>query len=164
MRRFFLCFGMFCSFLSVHSQNIQACVEVNAINTEIIKYVTQHLNKKVGRGECWDLAAEALDKSGAVWDHAYNYGKKINYRAGDCVTPGDILQFKNVTIKYQKGQQLMTETYQQHTAIVYQVKSDGSLVIAQQNTSDHGRKVSLDVLHLQQIKSGEVSIFRPHQQ
>ncbi|MFZ1333710.1 MAG: hypothetical protein WAR83_16070, partial [Flavobacteriales bacterium] len=38
------------------------------LNQHIVAYALGQEGKKVGRGECWDLAAEALNSGGATWD------------------------------------------------------------------------------------------------
>src|SRR5258706_3314819 len=60
------------------------------LNQQILDFVNAHLKKKVGRGECWDLAAEALNQAGAKWNHKYNYGKHIDPDS-TTVFPGDII-------------------------------------------------------------------------
>ena len=64
------------------------CDSVPELNKKIIAFVKTKLNKKVGRGECWDLAAEALNSTQAKWDGNYVFGKEVNYKK-DCVYPGD---------------------------------------------------------------------------
>lgn len=161
MQRFFSFFLLIVFASALKSQVIQPCEFTPLVNQEVLNFVKLHLNKKVGRGECWDLAAEALDKSGADWDHAFSFGKKINYRANECLSPGDIIQFKNVKLSYKQNNSVYSEAYKKHTAIIYEIKADGSLIIAQQNTSDHGRKVSLDPFDLKNLQSGTVEFFRP---
>jgi hypothetical protein len=34
------------------------------LNRSILTFVEEHLDQKVGSGECWDLVAVALDKAG----------------------------------------------------------------------------------------------------
>jgi len=118
------------------------------------------MGKKIGRGECWDLAAEALYNAGASWDGQFGFGKKID-PLKDCVYPGDVIQFKNVRVKYQKGNTFYVEEMDQHTAVVYQVKEKGNFVVAEQNTSRLGRKVGLNDFALENLAKGKVQFFRP---
>ena len=62
------------------------------LNKEIIEFTTSKIGKKVGSGECWDLAAEALDYAGAKWKRSYVYGRKVDL-SEEKVLPGDIIQF-----------------------------------------------------------------------
>jgi hypothetical protein len=118
------------------------------------------MNKKVGAGECWDLAAQALNSVNANWDKNFGFGKEIDVKK-DCVFPGDIIQFTNVKIEYSEGNTTFNEEMAQHTAIIYKVKATGDFVMADQNTTKNGRKVGLSPLNLKNIKKGKFQIFRP---
>lgn len=136
------------------------CDSIPVMNQEIIEYTKTKVNKKVDRGECWDLAAQALRNSNAQWNGEYVFGKEINYKK-ECVFPGDIMQFEEVEIEYTKGNTTYSESMPHHTAIIYQVKSEGVFVLAHQNTGFSGRKVGLSDLDLKTIISGSYIIFRP---
>jgi hypothetical protein len=71
------------------------------INQKIVTWVHGHLGKKVGKGECWDLAESALRHAGAQTsndlgplgdDTDYIWGDPINIKD---VIPDDILQFRD---------------------------------------------------------------------
>ena len=130
------------------------------LNKEIIKYVNTVKGKKVDRGECWDLANQALILIGADWDRQYVYGNIIDPKT-DKVFPGDIIQFKNVKIKYTEGNATYTESMAHHTAIVYKVLGKGIYEIAHQNTEFSGRKVGVSKLDLNTIIKGEIYFYRP---
>jgi hypothetical protein len=136
------------------------CDSTPVLNKQIIDFVTSKIKKKVGKGECWDLAAEALNSVGAKWNGQYVYGRVVNYQT-ECVYPGDIMQFKNVKIHYQVGNHVYDEKMEQHTAIIYEVKAKGEYVLAHQNTSFSGRKVGLSPLKLEDITRGKFIIYRP---
>lgn len=129
-------------------------------NKQIIKYVNSVLGKKVDRGECWDLAYQALTRINAVWDGQFKYGKLLDPQK-DSIYPGDIIQFKNVVVKYTEGNTTHTEEMKQHTAIVFQVYGKGDLELAHQNTSFSGRLVGLSKLNLKHISKGKIFIYRP---
>ena len=139
---------------------VENCNNVPALNKKIITFVKTKVNKKVGRGECWDLAAEALNTSGAKWDHDYNFGKEIN-PSKECVFPGDIIQFEGVEIEYWDKNVFYHEDLLHHTAIVFEVMEKGKYVMAEQNTATHGRKVSLDPLDVKNITKGKIRFYRP---
>src|SRR4051812_42947430 len=103
------------SFLSTN------CEDVPPLNKEIVAYVKTQVNKKVGRGECWDLAAEALNTTGADWDKDYGFGDKVNVKKNECVFPGDIIQFEKVRLDYRNGNSIYCENLAHHTAIIYEV-------------------------------------------
>ncbi len=136
------------------------CDSIPSINKQIIVFVKNNIGKKVGRGECWDLANEALNFISAKWDGEYNFGKEIKYM-NECVFPGDIVQFENVELNYKIGDNQFTEKLSHHTAIIYTVKSKGQFVMADQNTGRSGRKVGLSPFNLNDIKKGKIKIFRP---
>ena len=66
------------------------CDSVPVLNQRVIAFVKDHVGKRVGTGECWDLAAQALAKAGATWDGAYGFGKRVD-PLKECVHPGDIM-------------------------------------------------------------------------
>jgi hypothetical protein len=146
---------------TVKSIDKYTCDSIPLLNQGIIAFVKNHLKKKVGRGECWDLAAEPLNELGATWDKEYVFGEEVNYKT-DCIYPGDIIQFEDVIVKTVKGNMTITAVLDHHTAIVYEVTGRGKYLIAHQNTSEFGRKVGLTELDLANIQKGSVIIYRPY--
>lgn len=138
----------------------QNCNETPELNKKIIAFVKQNIGKKVATGECWDLAAEALNKAGAKWDGSYGFGIKVQYQK-ECVFAGDIIQFKGVKLNYKEGEYILTETLEQHTAVVYEVKAKGAYIIADQNTRFTGKKVGTRLVEIKTITKGSIQIFRP---
>ncbi len=75
------------------------------IQKKVVEFATKKIGQKVGSGECFDLADEALTKAGGKT--ASDYGKitrTADYVWGGLVAnataqPGDILQFKNYKLK-----------------------------------------------------------------
>jgi hypothetical protein len=130
------------------------------LNEQIIAYVNTKLKKKVGRGECWDLAAEALNQVGATWDGNLGFGQVVDPKTA-VIYPGDIIQFEKVQVKYTVGNANFSASYPHHTAIVYKVLADGSYEIAQQNTSETGLKVGIGKLDLKTVTKGQLTFFRP---
>lgn len=150
---------LFLIFLFPVTQSI-AQENIPELNKRIIEYVQSVIGEKVDRGECWDLAYQALNRFNAEWDGKFQYGKLINPKR-EPVLPGDIIQFKNVKIMYQITNTTYTEFMKQHTAIVYQVKHKNVYTIAHQNTEFSGRKVGLSDLNLDHVVKGDVRIYRP---
>jgi hypothetical protein len=68
----------------------------------VVEYVESVIGEQVDRGECWDLAYQALTRIDAKWDGKYKYGREINPKRRE-VFPGDIIQFKNVKSVTVKG-------------------------------------------------------------
>ncbi|MGC8824900.1 MAG: hypothetical protein ACP5PZ_09975 [Bacteroidales bacterium] len=155
---------MLASFLSGWL-NLQAQDTLPPLNRAVLQYVESVIGKKVDRGECWDLANQALTRINATWDHHFKYGRLLNPQK-DTIYPGDIIQFKDVVVetvtRHDDGSiSTMTETMGQHTAIVYRVNAPGDYQIAHQNTSFSGRKVGVSRLVLKNIKKGKYWIYRP---
>ena len=93
-------------FLALTILFISINTNIPEINQDIIKYVDKVIGKKVARGECWDLAAAALDYAGAYLDRStqksiYIFGKEINPK-NEQVFPGDIIQIENAKLEYTK--------------------------------------------------------------
>ncbi|MBA3682946.1 MAG: hypothetical protein H0W73_17545 [Bacteroidetes bacterium] len=136
------------------------CDSVPALNKQLVAFVKTKIGQKIGKGECWDLAAEALNKTNAKWDGNYNFGKEINYKR-DCMYPGDIMQFEGVILKYQIGTKIYMEKMDHHTAIIYEVKGKEELVMADQNTGRSGKKVGLSPFNFKDMTKGKFKVFRP---
>jgi len=147
-----LCFGIY--------QSAYAQQNIPDLNKQVYKYVKSVIGKKVDRGECWDLANQALILVNADWDKQYIYGNSID-PMNDSVFPGDLIQFENVKIRYTKGNTTYTELMTHHTAVVYKVLGDGVFEIAHQNTEFSKRKVGISELNLNYIINGEIYFYRP---
>lgn len=136
------------------------CGETPAFNQNIVDLASAKINKKVGTGECWDLAKMVLDETGADWDGYENFGEVINHKS-ECIYAGDIIQFKNVKITWEDGKYTYEEEMKHHTAIVHEVKSDGNIVLIHQNTGQHGRKVGTTLFRINDMKKGKITVYRP---
>lgn len=73
----------------------------HTLNQRVVFFALGNLRKKVGRGECWDLAELALKKAGAQTSSDLGpVGDDTDYVWGDLidikdVIPGDVLQFRD---------------------------------------------------------------------
>jgi len=140
--------------------------DIPPLNVKVVDYVNSVLGMQVASGECWDLAAAALDYAGAYLDRSnqkniYVFGKSVNPRSAK-IFPGDIIQFENVKLEYTRGNAIYTESMGHHTAIVLEVLEKGRYKIAHQNTSFSGRKVGVSEFNLGDVKQGEVIFYRPY--
>lgn len=144
------------------STNLMAQEQIPELNQKIVDYVTTTIGTQVNRGECWDLAYEALNRNNAQWDGKFKYGREIKPKS-DIIFPGDFIQFSNILIKYSKGDKHFTETMGQHTAIVYRVIDQENKIfeIAHQNTDFSGRKVGLSEFNLKYVAKGKLWFYRP---
>lgn len=136
------------------------CDSVPPLNRQVVAFAKSKLGQQVGAGECWDLAAQALEGIGAKWNGAYVFGRAVNYRTA-CVYPGDIVQFEGVVLAYEQDGMRVEEQMGHHTAIVVEVKGRGDFIIADQNSGAAGKKVALSPLRLATVRKGEIRVFRP---
>jgi len=136
-----------------------------AVNKGVVAFVREHMGEQVGRGECWDLAAEALNIAGAKWDGDYGFGRKVDPER-ELVLPGDIVQFERVEFQWEEGREVHTIRMPHHTAVVLEVPGKGgratdAYVIAQQNTQETGRRTGTGELVLSRRSKGRIVFFRP---
>ncbi|MEI7596531.1 MAG: CHAP domain-containing protein [Bacteroidota bacterium] len=124
-------------------------------NKKILDFALNAMNKKVGNGECWTLAANALNSISAKWDKNMEFGKLLSYPKEKALA-GDIIQFKNIKIK--DGAETMTMA--QHTGIITKVNDDGSIEIANQNVNGK-KKVVISLIKLNKVVKGKFFIYRP---
>jgi hypothetical protein len=145
-------------------------------NQKVYKWAASKRKHRVGRGECWDLADQALKHAGAQSstttgrDDDYVWGAPV---AVGAVIPGDILQFRDYVvttttttkITFGTGQ---TETKEEwfkqvrshHTAIVAENLGAKGLVILEQNR-EPGLPVERNPLP---IRSGVAATKTEHRQ
>jgi len=143
------------------SPQIVVCDNQPELNKKIVRFVKSNINKKVGRGECWDLAAEALKSVNAKWDNNLKFGNEVDLKKKECVYPGDIIQFEGVEVEYREKNAIFSESYFHHTSVIVDVIDQANFKIANQNTTRHGRKVGIDALSLKNITKGSYTIYRP---
>ena len=60
-------------------------------NVKILVHAATHLGKQVGRGECWDVPAEPLQRDGFTVQ-GYDFGTKVSW--ADAL-PGDVITIDN---------------------------------------------------------------------
>ena len=142
-----------------HISHSSPCDTVPPLNKKIVSFVHDNLNKKVGRGECWDLAAQALNTYKAKWNGKLTYGRVANYKT-ECIYPGDIIQFENVMTETVSANGRFIEQMPHHTAVVYEVHGKGHFTIAHQNYQNK-KKVILTTLKMDSIKKGKAMLYRP---
>lgn len=124
------------------------------LNEEVLKFASNNLGHKVGRGECWDLADQALRASGAEPARGYVFGERIDV---DDVIPGDILQFTSARFD-EPGYWVLMGT-PNHTAVV-QAVDEQRLFILQQNFSGKRYVTTYDFTP-GNMTSGTLEAFRP---
>jgi hypothetical protein len=122
---------------------------------KMIAYTDKMMNKKVDRGECWDLVAFALNTAGANWTAPTTFGTPLDYKK-EKLQPGDVMVFENTEFKLDNGKM----TFGQHYALVYSIKDENTIVIAHQNFNNV-RKVTLIEIPLNSLTKGKLTFYRP---
>jgi hypothetical protein len=127
---------------------------------QIVGFARRQQGSRVGKGECFDLADQAL--RGAKAKSAADYGKisrNADYTWGTPVTlgdlqPGDVIQFRNYlyksTVVTKTDKETVTDEVDvdrpHHTAIVESVGDNGAVTVLEQNAPD-GSPVTRTVLY-----------------
>lgn len=151
MLKFILSISLFCLLMSDNP--------IPPTNVKVIEYVNSVIGKKVDRGECWDLANQALTYAKAKWTFPTTYGKPIAYQK-EQLYPGDLIQITNVVMETKTDTSIVRWKMTEHTAIVYEVISHSTIKIAEQNVNKV-KKVQLNNWNLNDIKSGKMQFYRP---
>lgn len=126
-------------------------------NHPVIRFVDAAMSKTIGRGECWDLAQQALDETQARWTRPFDFGRLIDPDK-ETAMPGDIIQFASVRIE--NGGSWMEIGMPSHTAVIYRVLDQKIFELAHQNFSGI-RKVRRDRVNLNHVVRGTYQIYRP---
>jgi len=127
------------------------------INKKIVKLLDSLIGKRIGRGECWDLAQYLLDYYNADWKRLTDFGKELDYKS-DKISAGDIIQMYNVKLAY--NNKVKYFGLPQHTAVVYKVISKNHFKIAHQNVEGK-RYVIISDFDLSHLKTGKIYFYRP---
>lgn len=130
-------------------------------NQKVAIWTQGHLGKKIGKGECWDLAEQALKQAGAQTsndlgpvdqDSDYIWGDSIAVKD---VIPGDILQFRDHKVtttteteytfpdgSSETVKEMITAERPHHTAIVNgKLDADGAVKTLDQHVKPRGKVV-----------------------
>jgi hypothetical protein len=132
------------------------------LNDKINEYINKVMNTKVGRGECWDLAQEALDLNMADWTRPVTFGRPLNPER-DEIKAGDIIQFRSVKItEHLPNGVTKYETLgdPDHTALVYKVLGKKHYTLVHQNVRGNRSVIKGDI-NLTKVTSGNYWIYRP---
>ena len=133
-------------------------LEQESLNRKVIEFAQSKLGQTVGRGECWDLAQQALTRAQARNSTDYlSQTHNENYIWGNLVSlgkakPGDIIQYRNFRGKVRETLQNgswreLSFIAQHHTAILAQPLGEGRWRVYQQN--DQGQRfVTQDTINL----------------
>lgn len=97
-------------------------------NRAFIQWCEENFDKKIDRGECWDLPAKGIRAVGSSWGpgNPFDFGRQLD--ADETPFPGDPLASKD----------------RRHTMVTYQFTGDGKIIILHQNWDwgrESGRKI-----------------------
>ncbi len=156
--------------ITVHAE------EYEYLNEQVLKFAEDRMGKTIGRGECWDLAAEPLKALAATWDGGYGFGRRVargdssglRIENGEALKPGDIVQFTSVRTSWEKKYPDGRRAYgwetigaPGHTAIVKAFDGKSVLTLIHQNVS--GKRYLVETsTDLANVKSGTYVIYRPY--
>ncbi len=132
------------------------------LNRRIMAFAAKNFGKQVGNGECWTLAADALQAAGGIPAQDYVFGRPLN--RDEQWWPGDIIQFTKCRFKETlpgpgNRHVIISAGAPNHTAI-YGGQQNGSSMIAQQNNNGV-KKVSVMYLDFSTLVSGSFNVYRP---
>jgi len=127
---------------------------ISEIQREVVNFAADNVGKRVGRGECWDLADQALRAAGAEPPRGYTFGDRIPLTE---IQPGDILQFTSA--RFDEPGYWTIMGMPNHTAVVHAV-GDTRAFILQQNFNGQRHVTPYD-LNLNNLTSGRLEAFRP---
>jgi hypothetical protein len=170
--------------LGLASQTGTTAVPLPALNQRIMEFCQKSMGRKVGDGECADLAYKAMLASGAespdyykddpkpgdyVWGDLV-YGRKIQGRdqleKGERldVKPGDIIQMRDLIIEHEE----VTDEYvsrevidaDHHTAIVSGLSDDGLTYDVIEQNANEVPTVTTGKLRIGEMKRGYILVYR----
>lgn len=127
---------------------------ITELQRDVVNFAADNIGRKIGRGECWDLADQALRAAGAEPPKGYTFGTPIPL---DEIQPGDILQF--TAARFDEPGYWTIMGMPNHTAVVHAV-GDTRAFILQQNF-DGKRYVTTYDLNLNNLTAGRLEAFRP---
>jgi hypothetical protein len=138
--------------------SVSGVADLPSLNRAVLAFAQAHLGQKMGNGQCWTLADQALlaaggQRPGQDGYGLYQFGRPL--QSGEAMLPGDIMQFFNARFAEPGG------TYEMplHTAIIQKVQGT-TVTLLNQNVN--GRQVVIPTtLDLAGKTQGTVTTYRP---
>lgn len=137
---------------------LKASDKLPELNVRIVNYAISNLGKEVGNGECWTLAAEAMDAAGAMPAEAISFGRELKKK--ETWLPGDIIQFKacRFEVHFANGYSVEEMGYPNHTAIIY--STDGSRITLIHQNYRMIKRVQVSTIDMNTLTDGTYKVFR----
>lgn len=132
------------------------------LNDKVLAFVDKVMGTTVGRGECWDLAQQALDMNLADWIYPTTFGLQLNSDSNE-IKAGDIIQFRTLKItEHLPDGRTRWETLgaPDHTAIIYKILGKKRYTLAHQNIGGKRSVIKSDI-NLAKVTGGRYWIYRP---
>jgi hypothetical protein len=153
--------------------------EGDDLGVKVAQYCKDNLGQTVGDGECGTLAAKALEAAGATPFHKFKEtpgpgdfvwgelvfvveirdGRRKRDPPDGKARPGDVVQYRDAMFRTGSGGVFVAA---HHTAVVGEVKSNGDLVVYQQNVGK--REVTRTTLRPNDLAGGWIRVYRPAKQ
>lgn len=127
---------------------------VPELNRKVVEFCRQNFDKKVGSGDCAQLATLSLAAAGAKRQGIYTWGRELDER--EPLLPGDCLQLELVEMKAPK----FSRGFHHHTAVVEEVRPN-EIVVFHQNVRPKGEIVQRDTWPKAAFKGGNAIAYRP---
>lgn len=142
------------------------------LNAAVVAYCEARIGQKVARGECAELAHEALVASRAVSFTGespkpgdYVWGKLVaTIKPGGLgeavkVLPGDIVQYRDVVFERRTPNSWSRSSASHHTSVIAAARP-GAWTLYEQNVNGR-RTVGRSEVTLTDLKSGTLWVYRP---
>lgn len=184
MRRFSLLLATAWLTLGFASPAANAPTKTSAVNQRIITFCKRAIGKKIGDGQCADLAYQAILAAGAespddfkddpkpgdyvwgkfIYEHKVDNDETSEKGDKNAVQPGDIIQMRDVIIEHEEetGEYVTKETIDadHHTAVVSKVSPDGLTYDVIEQNANEEPTVTTGQLHLADMKQGYMLVYR----
>ncbi|MBT4866897.1 MAG: CHAP domain-containing protein [Planctomycetaceae bacterium] len=128
-------------------------VGIPRLNRRVLQFALSQMGRKVGNGECWTLADQALRQSGARGAINFNFGRQIPLAQ---IQPGDILQFKSARFDF--GNSFYFFGAPDHTVVVLGVEGTKVTILHQNFGKKIVTKLTVD---FKNMTKGKVWAWRP---
>ena len=163
------------------SNALKSRASVN-LNARLVQFCRSYLGRKLGNGQCSELATLGLPAIGARLDFSQQWGHQVYHfgasggrqwiQLGEAgrtaknwsqmdVRPGDIIQYENVRFEKHWPGGYSFQSYPHHTSVIEQVSRDGrSYKVLEQNVNNT-QFVLETTLYLPDLTEGVLHITRP---
>jgi hypothetical protein len=146
-----------------------------ALNQSVAAWAKGRMGQKVERGECSDLADQALRAAGAKTayqlgpmgpDADYVWGTPVGTitlgtQSAAALSAGDILQYRNFAESIDLGAAVWSTSAAHHTAVVQGVAADGKHICVYEQNAGGRPYVETGYISLAAMTAGTLRAYRP---